>query len=148
MIEAVIAASILTVLFLALFFFSRILLGKMLTEYAAMKAARARAVGLNGFMCKKAARICVVPVAGERLTPAKDDARSRELSETALLRMYLQTPNSAYADGLLRYKDWEKFDLTIQPDGSTETRMEVSGVKVGGAAMVDGFPVYLHDQGL
>src|SRR5574344_674502 len=90
MLETVIAVLVITFVFLALFKLSHMLTGKILLEHAAMRVARARAVGFNEFMCLKAARICVIPGAGERLKPSSDDERT-DISETALARMYLRT---------------------------------------------------------
>ena len=56
-VETVIAVLIVTSIFLVLFRLSHLLTGKILAEHAAMRVARARAVGFNDFMCRKAARI-------------------------------------------------------------------------------------------
>ena len=64
MVETVIAVLAITFIFLALFSLSHILTGKILVQHAAMRVARARAVGFNDFMCEKTARVAVIPVAG------------------------------------------------------------------------------------
>ena len=64
MVETVLAVLIISFLFLALFKLSHMLTGKIMLEHAAMRVARARAVGMNEFMCLKAARVAVIPVAG------------------------------------------------------------------------------------
>ena len=118
-----------------------------------MRVARARAVGLNEFMCEKAARICVIPVAGKRLQPADDDERT-DISETAIARMYMRTPDSGYADGLLRYEGWNDLSVTPGRGGASLTAMKgqeddwTSWTVLRGEAEVDGFPVYMNDQGL
>ena len=148
MVETVLAVLVVTALFLGLFSLSRLLTGKIMLEHAAMRAARARAVGLNWFQCLKAARVAVIPSAGERLHPGRDDART-DISETALARMYMRTPDASYADGLLRYAGWESLSVgSAAGDGLTQTRMRVSGFEVRGGAVVDDFPVYLADGGL
>lgn len=148
MLETVLAVLVVTALFLGLFGLSRLLTGKIMLEHAAMRVARARAVGLNRFQCLKAARVAVIPSAGERLLPGKDDART-DVSETALARMYMRTPDSGYADGLLRYDGWGSLTVgNARGDDLTQTRMRVAGFEVRGEAVVDDFPVYLTDGGL
>ena len=147
MVESLLAVLVITGLFLALFKLSRMLTGKIMLEHAAMRVARARAVGMNEFMCLKVARVAVIPVAGERLKPGKDDER-KNMSESALARMYMRTPDSSYADGLLRYKDWD--NLSLNPDGSgvTRTEMKTEWFDLRGEAEVDGPPIYMNNMGL
>ena len=146
MVETVIAVIIVTFVFLTLFGLSRLLTGKILLEHAAMRVARARAVGFNDFMCVKAARICVIPVAGERLTPSAGDPRG-DISEPALARMYMRTPDAGYADGLLRYEGWD--DLAVSPGsgGASSASMRSGWFNLRGEAEVDGFPIYLDGAG-
>ena len=51
MVETLLAVLVITGLFLALFKLSHMLTGKIMLEHAAMRVARARAVGMNEFMC-------------------------------------------------------------------------------------------------
>ena len=147
MIETVLAVLVITFLFLALFKLSHMLTGKIMLEHAAMRVARARAVGMNEFMCVKAARVAVIPVAGERLKPGKGDERG-DMSESALARMYMRTPDGSYADGLLRYENWK--DLSVVPGrgGASHTAMKTDWFDLRGEAEVDTFPVYMNDLGL
>ena len=147
MVETLLAVLVITGLFLALFTLSRMLTGKIMLEHAAMRVARARAVGMNAFMCEKVARVAVIPVAGERLKPGKDDERGN-MSEPALARMYMRTPDSNYADGLLRYANWDK--LTIDPNtgGATHTAMRTDWFDLRGEAEVDTAPIYMDNLGL
>lgn len=147
MVETLLAVLVITGLFLALFKLSHMLTGKIMLEHAAMRVARARAVGMNEFMCIKAARVAVIPVAGERLKPGKNDER-KDMSESALARMYMRTPDSSYADGLLRYEDWDS--LSLNPDGSgvTRTSMKTEWFNLRGEAEVDGPPIYMNNMGL
>ena len=69
MVETVLAVLVVSAVFFGLFRLSRLLTGKILLEHAAMRVARARAVGFNDFMCRKTARVAVIPVAGKRLWP-------------------------------------------------------------------------------
>ena len=157
MLETVLAVIFVTFVFLVLFGLSRLLTEKILLEHAAMRVARARAVGFNEFQCLKAARVAVIPVAGERLWPGKDDDRTKDVSETALAQMYLRTPDSAYADGLLRYEKWNRLTVVPGSGGATTVRIrsekesdegEKSWFSVQGEAVVDGFPIYLNNLGL
>ena len=147
MVETLLAVLVITALFLALFKLSHLLTGKIMLEHAAMRVARARAVGMNEFMCLKAARVAVIPVAGERLKPEKNDER-KDMSESALARMYMRTPDSSYADGLLRYKDWERLSLNPNGSGTTRTSMKTEWFDLRGEAEVDGSPVYMNNMGL
>ena len=147
MLETLLAVLVITALFLAMFKLSHMLTGKIMLEHAAMRVARARAVGMNEFMCLKAARVAVIPVAGERLKPGKGDER-KDMSESALARMYMRTPDSSYADGLLRYKDWDKLSLNPNGSGATRTEMKTEWFNLTGEAVVDGPPVYMNNMGL
>ena len=144
MVETVLAVLIISFLFLALFRLSHMLTGKIMLEHAAMRVARARAVGMNEFMCRKAARVSVIPVAGKRLKPGPGDER-KDMSETALARMYMRTPDSSYADGLLQYENWK--DLTVVPGrgGASHTAMKTDWFGLRGEAEVDTFPVCMND---
>ena len=147
MVETLLAVLVITSLFLALFKLSHMLTGKIMLEHAAMRVARARAVGMNEFMCLKAARVAVIPVAGERLKPGKNDER-KDMSESALARMYMRTPDSSYADGLLRYKDWDRLSLNSDGSGVTRTEMKTEWFDLRGEAEVDGPPIYMNNMGL
>ena len=148
MVETLLAVLVITGLFLALFKLSHMLTGKIMLEHAAMRVARARAVGMNEFMCIKAARVAVIPVAGERLKPGKDDLLRANADEAALAQMYMRTPDSSYADGLLRYKDWDKLSLNPSGSGTTRTSMKTEWFDLHGEAEVDGPPIYMNNMGL
>ena len=145
MVETLLAVLIITSLFFGLYSLWRMLEGKILLEHAAMRVARARAVGLNDFMCLKTARVAIIPVSGERLRPGKDDERAN-ISETALARMYMRTIDSSYADGLLRYKDWDGLDVpsSFGRESTTALRTDWSWFTLRGEAVVDDRPVYLE----
>ena len=147
MVESLLAVLVITSLFLALFKLSRLLTGKIMLEHAAMRVARARAVGMNDFMCVKAARVSVIPVAGERLKPGKGDER-KDMSEAALARIYMRTPDSSYANGLLQYEYWDRLSLNPSGSGVTRTEMKTDWFDISGEAEVDGAPVYMNNMGL
>jgi len=147
MVESLLAVLVITTLFLGLYALSRVLMGKIMLEHAAMRVARARAVGLNEFMCVKAARVAAIPASGRRVHPGKDDPRG-EMSDSALARMYMRTPDSAYAWGLLRYEYWDRLEIRPGHGGASTTSLKTDWVKVDGEAVVDTFPTYLNDMGL
>ena len=70
MVETTIAMIVILIMFLALFNLADLIRVKLLVENAAVKCARARAVGYNDFMLRKIARLATMPVAGECLTPS------------------------------------------------------------------------------
>ena len=147
MVETLLAVLVITSLFFALFKLSRMLTGKIMLEHAAMRVARARVVGMNEFMCLKAARVSVIPVAGKRLQPGENDER-KNISETALARMYMRTPDGSYADGLLRYENWDNLSVVPGRGGASHTMMKTDWFSLRGEAEVDTFPVYMNDLGL
>ena len=147
MIETVLAVIIVTFVFLTLFKLSHALTGKILLEHAAMRVARARAVGLNGFMCVKTARVAILPVAGERTWPAEDDGQE-DGDEVSRARLYMMTPDGAYADGLLQYENWPRLGLTCGSAGDTHTSLKTDWFDLKGEAVLDSFPVYMNDMGL
>ena len=148
MVETVLAVLVITFLFFGLFTLSRLLETKILVQHAAMRVARARAVGCNSFMCLKAGRISVIPAAGKRLRPGPHDER-KDISETALAHMYMRTPDASYAAGLLEYEHWTGFEVHPGDGGVSTAKMRTDVFKaVEGEAVVDVFPVYLNDCGL
>lgn len=148
MVESLLAVLIVSALFFGLFELSRLLMGKVMVEHAAMRVARARAVGFNGFMCVKAARVAAIPASGRRLHPGKDDPRG-QISEAALARMYMRSPDANYANGQLRYEHWDQLEIRpARGGGASETALKTGWASLKGEATVDGFPIYLYDRGL
>lgn len=123
MIETVIAVLIITFAFLALFRLSRLLTGKILLEHAAMRVARSRAVGLNDFMCRKAARIAVIPVAGRRIRPTGWDSLDWSM-ELARLPHYMSCENEARAGAILDYEGWHR--LEVEAGNGTDSRVKMA----------------------
>lgn len=158
MVETVLSVLIIASLFLALFKLSYMLHGKIMLEHAAMRTARARAVGFNDFMCRKAARVATIPVAGKRLWPLEELSDAEELSRIGI---YMGTPNDPIARGVLEYEGWGR--LGVRPGDGTKsvTSMgitlfgdEEEGARAirfrldGEAGIEDNFPLYMYDQGL
>ena len=111
MLETVLAVCVITSIFLVLFKLSHMLTGKILLEHAAMRVARMRAVGFNDFMCIKAARVAVIPVAGKRLWPNEEDFGLAQ--EAARVRAYFESPDAAKAHGLFDFEGWNH--LCVDP---------------------------------
>ena len=120
-VETVLATLVVTVAFLFLFGLSRLLTGKILLEHAAMRVARARAVGFNPWMAEKAARVAAIPVSGRLLaeeigwTPDAGDKAAFELSR---IPDYLAAENHARAGWILDYEEWRNGALSLRESGS------------------------------
>lgn len=147
LVETLIATIVLTVVFLCLFRLSHMLTCKILAEHAAMRVARARTVGLNDFMCLKAARVATIPIAGKRLWPEGDEfdydmERSRS-------RIYMATPDGAVARGVLEYAGWGglSVDLGDGMDSSVKVANEWFSL-TGNASLERNFELYMYDTGL
>ena len=153
MLETVIAVLIVTSIFLVLFKLSHMLTGKILLEHAAMRVARARAVGFNDFMCVKVARVAVIPVAGERLWPKEDGFSSG--MEAARIRTYMESPDESRARGLLEYEGWQRLSVDAGDGGSSVVTLlddwfSLSGEKFnleGKAGIEDGYRYYMGGGG-
>ena len=149
MLETVLAAVFVSFVFIVLFGLSRALTGKILLEHAAMRVARARTVGMNGFMCGKTARVAVIPVAGKRLWP-EGDALDASM-ELGRIPVYMQTKNAAIARGVLDYEGWNRLDLD-SPDDCRDIALSLGFSVFGGspsfrmkgaAGMEDNHSLYL-----
>lgn len=146
-VETVIAVLIVTSIFLVLFRLSHLLTGKILAEHAAMRVARARAVGFNDFMCRKAARICVIPVAGRRLWPDEEQGGFSLAEERARMRTYLETPDEARARGLLEYEGWKRLSVDPGDGGQSVVTLKTDWFKVEGRAGIEGGSAYYMAEG-
>ncbi len=147
MIETVIAVLVVTSAFLFLFKLSHVLTGKIMLEHAAMRVARARSVGFNDFMCRKTARVAVIPVAGRRLWPRGDEFDwAMELSRVPI---YMQAPTPGRANGLLEYAGWD--NLHVDQGDGTNTKISLANDWFnlrGEAGIEDNAGLYLENQGL
>ena len=142
MIETVLAVLVISFLFFALFRLSHMLTGKIMLEHAAMRVARARAVGFNDFMCVKAARVAVIPVAGKRLWPEEE---LREGVDIARVRTYLESPDGARARGLLEYEGWQRLGVDPGDGGMSVVTLKNDWFRLEGKAGVeDGASYYLE----
>ena len=134
-VETVLAVVILSFAFLALFRLSYLFAGKVLLEHAAMRVARARSVGFNDFMCRKAARVAVIPVAGRRTGPDEPSAPLSADEELGRVSDYLASEDEARARGILDYANWG--DLRIRPGDGTDATVTLGLDVLDGARRVD-----------
>ena len=135
MVETVLAVVFLSFVFLALFRLSYLLTGKILMEHAAMRVARARAVGFNDFMCRKTARVAVIPVAGRRTWPDEATTPLGVSAERGRISDYMASEDEAHARGILEYARWG--DLRIAPGDGTDVSATLGFDLFDGAWMFD-----------
>lgn len=144
MVETVIAVSVLSTLFFGALWLSRILQTKIVLDYAASRAARARSVGLNDFMCRKTALAAAIPISGRRLWPVEDDDAGDELSRMAI---YLVAGTADIAAGVLDYERWHDAAIDFRPSLDrivAEVALKVEGVRWHGRAEIEAHaPFYL-----
>jgi hypothetical protein len=115
MVESILAMIVILLVFLALFNLSNQIRAKLLIENAAVKCARARAVGYNDFMLRKIARLSTMPAAGKCLTAA--DAGDGPLplsSRYNRIDDYLMSEYEAQADAILDFEYWIDDDTYIR----------------------------------
>ena len=152
MVESVVAVLFVAFLFFVLFFLSRLLTVKIMLEYSASRVARARTVGLNDFVCEKAARVSVMTVAGRRLWPDEEELAEEEESDkdpeadaeveefeelgeefeeklrysaaslVQLARLYMGRETPAEAAGFMEYEYWQT--LYVEPGDVSKVRMK------------------------
>ncbi len=134
MVESLIAILLICLLFFGLFQLAHASASREILRHAAARAARARAVGFNGWMVRKSMRVAAIPNAGKMTVPADErfvnqafiDAvasgkpgevwdlalesnphSDRADFELARLGDYLDSPNNPTAGQLLDYEDWD-----------------------------------------
>jgi len=158
MIETVLAVLIVSFVFFGLFRLSRLLTGKILLQHAAMRVARARAVGFNEFMCLKAARVAVIPVAGARTWPTGEDAIG-DAEELGSIGVYMQTASPPVARGVLDYEGWSHLSVDAGDGTDSKVRLRTGwmddedfdwfGFDLTGRAGVErNHGLYMNDSGL
>lgn len=159
MLETVLAVLFITVIFLMVFQVAHMVTSKILLDHAAARAARAKAVGFNDWMCLKSARVAMIPVAGARMWP-QDGLKD----EASLVPIYMTTENEAMADGILEYERWRTMGFSIKAGIGSDVESSVSievprfysrgdedsdtSEIVGEAKIESHFPFYMYDQGL
>lgn len=169
MLETALAAIFITFIFLGIFQLTQMVSARILLDHAAARAARARAVGFNDFMCLKSARVAIIPVAGKRVWPLNLDG----VDEAARVPTYLATEDESQARGVLEYERWQTMDFSVDSSFGASPKVTSSvgltiprfydrsfgedegdggcrdGVRIEGRAEVEShFPLYMNDQGL
>ena len=149
MVESVIACLFVTFLMLIGFELMHRLTARILLDHAAARAARARSVGLDDFMCEKSARAAMIPVAGERTWPEYD------VDEVARIPIYLAAGTLGRARGVLDYEHWGDTSVDVDsesgvaPRAKAEVKLETDELSMNGKAEIEShFPLYMYDQGL
>lgn len=147
LLETTLAVVFLVTIFFGLFALSRRVTAQTLMDHAAARAARARSVGLNKFMCRKAARVAMIPVAGRMLWPGG----SSDADEVSRAAIYMVAGNEGVANGVLDYENWHKLDFDYG-DGGDETRTRIAipyaGKTMTGEADIEAhWPTYMDNAG-
>ncbi len=159
MLETVLAVFFITLMFLFVFQIAHMVTTKILLDHAAARAARARAVGFNEWMCLKSARVAMIPVAGSRTWP-----KEGERDEAFLVPDYMAADNEGMSNGILDYERWHTMDFGIRSGLGNEVESHLAldiprfysrgdedsdTIEIEGEARVEShFPLYMNDQGL
>ena len=149
MIETVLACLFIMSLFLVVFQLMRMETARILLDHAAARAARAKAVGFNDFMCVKSARAAMIPVSGRRVWPVGP------VDEAMRVPDFLSAENDALARGILDYEFWDTTSIRVDSGGgvgataSARILLETDDFRMDGESEVEShFPLYMNDQGL
>lgn len=149
MVETLIAVLVILLVFTGAHLISRMVASRTLLDHAAARAARAKAVGFNDFMCEKTALAAMIPVAGERLWPEEPG-----FDEASRVPMYLSAEDWGVANGILEYEHWHTTDIEVSSGGGltpvAEARVDMSteDFDMTGKAQVEShFPFYMNDEG-
>lgn len=145
MIESMLAVIFVTFVLLFSIYIARMLTAKILMDHAAARAARARAVGLNDFMCAKSAHVAMLPVSGQRLIPMSD------AEEFHRIPLYLESKSAGRALAILNYEWWKGSYIGINeshgisPSIDVNTRITTDSFSVGGSASIEShYPLYMN----
>ncbi len=156
MIETVFALVFLTVVFLTLFQLAHMTQARILLDHAAARAARARAVGFNEFMCDKSARVAMIPVAGECEWP---QPMPDGMTFASWVPAYLSSRDAAEARGILDFERWDTTTIGISSGDGLGATVEADilmecdcddpfGFRMDGHAEVEShYPLYMFNQG-
>lgn len=149
MFETLIAVLVIMLIFTGAFRISRMLAARTVLDYAAARAARAKAVGFNDFMCVKSARAAMIPVAGKRLWPTDSG-----VDEVSRVPIYMASENYPHANGILEYEHWHTTSIDVEsgsgftPEVDAELYMHTDEFEATGRAKIEShFPFYMYDQG-
>lgn len=149
MLETLFAMLAILAVFAGAFLVVRKLAAKTVLDHAAARAARARAVGFNDFMCRKSALAAMIPVSGERLVP--DDA---SFDEASRVPVFLSSEDRARAAAILDYANWHSSSIdigtrnTLLPVAETRIDMWTDDFHAAGSASVESHcSLYMFDGG-
>ena len=107
MVETIVVMLFLCLVFFGVYEYANLLTAHTVVNYAAQRAARARAVGFNDFMVTKTVRVATASVAGKCRS---HDDRGNDLSTATLVsRMgsYLEAECEACTKGILDFELWD-----------------------------------------
>jgi hypothetical protein len=148
-VETLFAVLAISFLFFGALRISRMLAARTVLDHAAARAARAKSVGFNSFMCMKTARAAMIPVAGERLWPEYGG-----FDEAARVPQYLASEDEGMANGILEYERWHTTRIDVSSDAGlapvAECRidMQADDFEMTGRASVEShYPLYMFEQG-
>lgn len=149
MLETVLAVIFITTIFLTLFSFSRKLTSKTVLDYAAARAARAKAVGFNDYMCLKTAHVAAIPVSGRMVWPQGIN----DIDERARVPLYLAAEYEGVARGILEYEYWKsaainvKVDKGAMPLVSSDIVLENEEFRMKGESSIEAhYPLYMNED--
>ena len=153
LIESCLVLGLICLIFMGLLQISLLFAGRETLYHAAARGARARTVGFNWWMVRKAVRAAAIPNAGRMLTPDYDPAdpqlqaavaslRPGELWDTVLhnglvppttqvdleqarVPFYMGSQNSQQAQYILDYEDWDTLDVTVDTMPSAQGTPQV-----------------------
>ena len=111
MVESIIVLFFLCIVFFLVFDYARLLICHTTLDYAAARAARARAVGFNDFMILKTARLGAMSVSGECYTRMNDDRAPSTATLVSRMGSYLQTASPSETEGILDFELWRNGNL-------------------------------------
>ncbi len=161
MVETMLAVVFVTFILFGLLQLSHMLTARILLDHAAARAARARAVGFNDFMCLKSARVAMIPVAGKMLWPDDDES----FDEASRVPDYLSAEDESLARGVLEYERWQTMDVAVESGFGVSPVVESAlaldiprffgygdgnenPIRMEGAAEMEShYPLYMNDQG-
>ncbi len=151
LIETCLMFGLTCIIFWGLFQLCYLFAAKEILNYSANAVARAKTVGLNGWMVEKVGRVALIPVSGQMLEPvfqntsvhnagldnmSPGDAWDTALNshpqsmqyaiERARVPFYLSSENHSRSRGILDYENWDNI------------RVDVIGGAVGGVSVVGG----------
>lgn len=145
MVEGVLGIILVSLILFISIHILRMMIAKILLDHAAARAARARAVGFNDFMCQKSSLVAIIPAAGVRTLPFSIS------DEATRIPLFLASDSWEKANGILDYKWWDGARLHIDehngvsPSINISTSLKTDSFTVNGDAAVEShYPLYMY----